>query len=104
MSQLLKPERLEPVLHNNRSLCKNSAHLLPLEKSPHSNEDSAQQKTKQLIKLIIINSLYVNLYNILSKMKKLVGRVTLFQNFENLFNVQLYRKLVDFRICFYIVS
>ena len=37
-------------------------------------------------------------------MKTLVRRVTLFQNFENLFNVHLYRKLVDFYICFYIVS
>ena len=37
-------------------------------------------------------------------MKKLVRRLTLFQNFEYLFNVQLYRKLVDFHICFYIVS
>ena len=45
MSQLLKPERLEPVLHNNRSLCKEkSAHLPQLEKSPHINEDPAQPK------------------------------------------------------------
>ena len=97
-----RPE-LMPVPHerSNRREAR-TPHSPQPEQSPPSNEDSAQQKIKKKTK--IINSFYVNLYSILSKMKKLVRRLTLLQNFEYLFNVQLYRKLVDLHICFYIVS
>ena len=40
--QLLKPARLEPVLHNKRSNCN--------EKPPHHNEDTTQPKINKLNK------------------------------------------------------
>ena len=56
------------------------------------------------LKITIINPLYVNIYNIFSKMKKLVRIVALSQSSENRFNVWLHRKLVDSHTCFCAVS
>ena len=98
----------QPVLHKRRNHSEGPDTAAREEPTfAITREKPAQQwrlSTEKIKKLIIINSVYVSLYNILFKMKKLVRRVTLFQNFENLFNVQLYRKLEDFHICFYIAS
>ena len=90
------PREKQPQRGPNTTLATTRAK--PAQQRRLSTAKNKKKKTK------IINSFYVNLYSILSKMKKLVRRLTLLQNFEYLFNVQLYRKLVDLHICFYIVS